>query len=175
MTKHSFNKGDFVSVIDNDINGKIINIQGNRITIEDEFGFPYYYNANQIILRKPLEEILSEKVIHKDKITKKSKRSRRNKIDFLEIDLHIHQITNTNRNMSNHDILTYQLHHAKNKMQEAIKKRIPKVIYIHGKGKGVLKKELQKMLRQFPVEIRDASYEKYGFGAIEVKIYLSKV
>ena len=175
MTSHSFKKGDFVSVIDNDINGKITNIQGNRITIKDEFGFPFYCNANQIILRKPLEEILPEKVIHKDKIAGKSKRTRQNKIDYLEIDLHIHQITNTNRNMSNHDMLVYQLHYAKNKMQEAIKKRIPKVIFIHGKGKGVLKQELQKMLQQFPVEILDASYQKYGFGAIEVKIFLSKV
>ncbi|HFS67831.1 MAG TPA: DNA mismatch repair protein MutS [Flavobacteriia bacterium] len=174
MKLHSFNKGDLVSVIDDNINGKIINIQGSRITIEDEFGFPNYYNANQLILRKSLDAILPEKIIIKDKKTTTVKKEVSKKKQFLEVDLHIHQITTTNRNMSNHDMLEYQLDYAKNKMQFAIKNRIPKIIFIHGKGKGVLKKALVKMVTEFPVEIKDASYQKYGFGAIEVSIFLSK-
>jgi len=176
MSLYLFKKGDLVSVIDDNINGKITNIQGDRITIEDEFGFPYYCNVTQIILRKPLENILPEKVIYKDFKEKKPQKSK--KIiskQILEIDLHIHQITNTNRNMSNHEMLEYQLSYAKNKLNYAITNRISKIIFIHGKGKGVLKEALTKLLHQFPVEIKDASYQKYGFGAIEVSIYLSKV
>ena len=90
------------------------------------------------------------------------------------MDLHINQITNTNRNMSNHDMLQYQVAYAKQKMQHAIKNKISKIIFIHGNGKGVLRQEVEKMLAQFPVEIKDASYKKYGFGAVEVKIFLSK-
>ncbi len=176
MQEHTFKKGDLISVIDDAIKGKIIAIHGNRITIEDEFGFPGYYNVNQVILHKPLEEILSDKVLVKDKIHEKPKKKKRTTSStVLEVDLHIHQITNTNRNMSKHDMLQYQVTFAKQKMQQAIKNKISKIIFIHGNGKGVLRQEVEKMLAQFPVEIKDASYQKYGFGAVEVKIFLSKI
>ena len=175
MKEHSFKRGDLVSVIDDTTRGKIIAIHGNRITIEDEFGFTDYYNANQLIAYKQLEDTLLDLVVVKEKAKKATKQTKKNSKKELEIDLHIHQITKSNRNMSNFEMLQYQLNYAKQKMQFAIKNRIQKIIFIHGKGKGVLRKELLQMLQQFPVEIKDASYQKYGFGAVEVKIYLSKI
>jgi dsDNA-specific endonuclease/ATPase MutS2 len=174
MDKHNFKKGDFVSVIDNNIQGEIISVHGNRITIKDSDGFPYYCNANQIILRKPLNVIIP-KEIEKDKTSINIKAIKKHKKPkFLEVDLHIHQITYSVKNMTNHQMLQYQISYAKQKIEYAIINRIPKVILIHGKGKGVLKKELIKMLKDYPAEIKDASYQKYGFGALEVFIYLSR-
>jgi len=173
MSISIFKKGDFVAVLDEDIKGTVVSVHGNRITIEDENGFPSYYNTNQLILCKPLHHLISDKIIIKE-ITKPTKKIKKQKLDLLEIDLHIHQITISNKNWTNHQILQYQINFAKQKMVYAIKNRISKVIFIHGKGKGVLKGELFKMLTQFPVEIKDASFQKYGLGAIEVFIYLSK-
>jgi dsDNA-specific endonuclease/ATPase MutS2 len=45
------------------------------------------------------------------------------------------------------------------------------VIFIHGIGEGVLKRELQYLLKKYPVDFYDASYQKYGLGATEVYIY----
>ncbi len=175
MSLHNFKKGDFVAVIDEDIKGVVVSVHGNRITFEDENGFPNYYNAKRLILRKPLHDLMTDKIIVKDKKSvKTTKKISNQKSGFLEVDLHIHQITNSNRNWSNHQIVQYQLNYAKQKMAYAIKNRISKIVFIHGKGKGVLKEELTKMLKQFPVEIKDASYQKYGLGATEVSIFLSK-
>ena len=175
MKEHSFKRGDLVSVIDNTTRGKIIAIHGRRITIEDEFGFTDYYNANQLIAYKQLEDSFLDLVVVKDKVNKTVKKnSKTSSNKDLEVDLHIHQITITNKNMSNFEMLQYQLNYAKQKLKFAIKNKIAKVIFIHGKGKGVLRKELLHMLQQFPVEIKDASYQKYGFGAVEVKIFLSR-
>ena len=53
----------------------------------------------------------------------------------------------------------------------AIKKRIPKIVFIHGVGEGVLKSELHFLFNNYPVKYYDASYQKYGLGATEVYIY----
>ncbi len=174
MREHKLKKGDFVSVIDDAVEGIITSVHGNRITIQDTDGFPYYCNANQVILRKPLQvivpdEILKEVVKPNQKIKKTPKKE-----VFIEVDLHIHQITSSNKHLTNYQMLQYQVNYAKQKIEYAIQNRISKIILIHGKGKGVLKQELQKMLQNFPVEIKDASYQKYGFGALEVFIFLSK-
>ena len=174
MKKHSFKRGDLVSVIDSTVRGKVIAVHGNRIKIEDEFGFTDDYNANQLITYKQLENTFLDMIIVKDKTKKTAIKSKKNTKKELEIDLHIHQITKSNKNMSKYEMLQYQLNYAKQKMQFAIKNKIAKVIFIHGKGKGVLRKELLQMLQQFPVEIKDASYQKYGFGAVEVKIFINK-
>ena len=48
-----------------------------------------------------------------------------------------------------------------------------KIVFIHGRGEGVLKAEIEKMLRHdFPTcSYQDASFREYGFGATMVVIH----
>ena len=90
----------------------------------------------------------------------------------MEVDLHIHQLTNSTKHMSNHDMLTLQLDTAKRQLDFAIRKRIQKVVFIHGVGEGVLKLELEYLFSRYDnVKFYDADYQKYGLGATEVYIY----
>ena len=89
----------------------------------------------------------------------------------MEVDLHIHQLTRSVKGMSNFEMLSIQLDTAKKRLEFAIKKRIPRVIFIHGVGEGVLKIELESLLSKYPVDIYPASFQKYGFGATEVYIF----
>ena len=90
----------------------------------------------------------------------------------MEVDLHIHQLTNSNRGMSNHDILNIQMETAKRQLEFAIRKRIQKVVFIHGVGEGVLKEELKYLFGRYDnVKYYDADYQKYGLGATEVYIF----
>ena len=74
--------------------------------------------------------------------------------------------------MSNHDMLTLQLDTAKRQLDFAIRKRIQKVVFIHGVGEGVLKLELEYLFSRYDnVKFYDADYQKYGLGATEVYIY----
>lgn len=176
MNSDKFKIGDRVAVIDETIQGIIIAISNNIIELTDENGFSYFYNENEIVLIN--DEIFTDiKVKIKDKVSTKQPKSiiKSKKELVLEVDLHIHQITKSNKYLSNADMLLKQLDHAKMKLSFAMKNNISKIIFIHGIGQGVLKTELLYLLKKYPVQINDASYQKYGKGAMEVYIYKSKI
>ena len=88
----------------------------------------------------------------------------------MEVDLHIHKLTGATR-LSNFDMLTIQLDTAKRQLDFAIKKRIPRVVFIHGVGEGVLKIELEYLFKRYDnVKYSEADPRKYGSGATEVYI-----
>ncbi len=171
MQKSKFSIGDKVSVLDDVITGTVVAIHNKRITIIDTNEFRYSYNESELVLKKSFDFKLQKEAVLKNKksINSKSK-DKAKKMLLLEVDLHIHQITDYNtKNWSNFEILSYQLNHAKQKLAYAMKNKIPKIIFIHGKGKGVLRAELQELFLEYPVAVQDASYVKYGFGAVEVR------
>ena len=90
----------------------------------------------------------------------------------MEVDLHIEQLVDSTRNMTNYDMLTLQLETARRQLEFAIAQRIQRVVFIHGVGEGVLRTELEFLLGRYPnVAFYDAEYAKYGVGATEVYIY----
>ena len=90
----------------------------------------------------------------------------------MEVDLHIHQLTSNERGMSAHDKLNLQIDTARHKLEFALKKRIQRVVFIHGVGAGVLKAELEYLFSRYEnIKFYDADYQKYGLGATEIYIY----
>jgi dsDNA-specific endonuclease/ATPase MutS2 len=90
----------------------------------------------------------------------------------MEVDLHIHKLTDSNRRMTNYDMLTLQLDTAKRQLEFAMRKRIQKIVFIHGVGEGVLKMELETLFRRYEnIKYYDADLQKYGHGATEVYIF----
>jgi dsDNA-specific endonuclease/ATPase MutS2 len=56
-------------------------------------------------------------------------------------------------------------------LEFAIRNRIPKIVFIHGVGEGILKSELDFLLGRYDnVVFQDGNYQKYGLGATEVFI-----
>ena len=127
MQAKKFKINDKVSVIDDTIQGKIIAINKETVQIEDENGFIFTYNEQELVLANDLYTNI--KVANKDKKTvKKAKHTITvKKLTILKVDLHIHQITKSNKYLSNADMLKRQLNHAELKLKHAISKRIPKV------------------------------------------------
>lgn len=168
--------GDFVSVIDDVYTGVVIAISQNIFTIDID-GFLYDYDRRDLVkIEKHLdnEHINVPKDFKTEKFNKgKSKKSIKTKtITNHIIDLHIHHLTTSEKGMTKHDKLLLQLRTAKNKIDDAIKNKYSKLIFIHGVGKGVLKNELIKLFDSYTnIEYYDASYMKYGYGATEIKIY----
>ena len=74
--------------------------------------------------------------------------------------------------MSNADILNYQMQKFHETMSEYRNKKGTKIIFIHGKGEGVLRKEIEKQLKikYKSCYYQDASFREYGFGATQVTI-----
>jgi hypothetical protein len=177
-----FNKGDKVSVLDEDVNGVVMEIKGKQITIETTDGFVMIYSENELIKiskssnimdainRINVVEIAKEKEIPKPRSFVKERKDKR-EIPAPEFDLHIEKLVPNKRGMSNYDILTLQSETAKRHLEFAIKNRIPKIVFIHGVGEGVLKSELDFLFGRYDnIAFQDGNYQKYGQGATEVFI-----
>lgn len=89
-----------------------------------------------------------------------------------EVDLHISGLREDFNEMSNSEILRYQLSYFETTLESALLHQYQKVIYIHGIGNGTLKNELRKKLKsEYPdLPVRNAPFTRYGNGAIEVLI-----
>lgn len=90
----------------------------------------------------------------------------------LEVDLHISELLDNTNGLSNSDMLNVQIDAFRKAMDANIHFHGKKIVFIHGKGEGVLRKALLKELnyRYKGCEAQDASFREYGFGATLVKI-----
>ncbi len=90
----------------------------------------------------------------------------------IEIDLHAAEILDTTSGLQPKDILDYQLKIFRETMEKYKNARGKKLVFIHGKGEGVLRNALVKALKQHYKHCRwqDASFREYGFGATMVTV-----
>ena len=74
--------------------------------------------------------------------------------------------------MSNTDMLNYQLDKFREVMDQYATRKGQKIVFIHGKGYGVLRKAIERELRTHykQHDYQDASFREYGFGATMVTI-----
>ena len=75
------------------------------------------------------------------------------------------------RKLATHEILDLQVETARRQLEFALRKRIQRLVFIHGVGEGVLREELHTLFRRFEgLRYEDADYAAYGYGATEVYI-----
>lgn len=92
--------------------------------------------------------------------------------DAEVIDLHAEKLLDNTGGMSSSDILNYQLDKFRSVMKEHRNERGKKIIFIHGKGEGVLRHAIIHELnyRYRSCTYQDASFQEYGYGATQVTI-----
>ncbi|MEE1298311.1 MAG: DUF2027 domain-containing protein [Muribaculaceae bacterium] len=92
--------------------------------------------------------------------------------EIIECDLHINELLDTTAGLSNKDMLEVQLDEFRKTMNENINRKGAKIVFIHGKGEGVLRKAiLDELKRKYPrCEAQDASFREYGFGATLITV-----
>lgn len=179
---NSFKIGDKVAVIDDTIIGIVNRIDKNTISVETNDGFTLEFDPTELVLIKENQKDFSKYIdiqhdtfLEKEEIETKRKHSKKSvkvkNVPPMEVDLHIHQLTKSTKGMSNFEMLNIQLDAAKRQLEFAISKKIPRIVFIHGVGEGILKRELDYLLKRYNVAISDASFQKYGYGATEVYVY----
>lgn len=91
----------------------------------------------------------------------------------IEVDLHAEALLDTTAGMDNTAIMQVQLDTVRRTMGEHSRRIGQKVIFIHGKGDGVLRKAVLALLKkEYPkATTQDASFREYGFGATLVTIH----
>ncbi|WP_262501343.1 Smr/MutS family protein [Porphyromonas cangingivalis] len=70
-------------------------------------------------------------------------------------------------------MLDIQLEHVRKVMHRHRNEKKRRIVFIHGKGEGVLRKAVMDLIKkEYPKALmQDASFQEYGFGATEVIIY----
>lgn len=161
---------------------KFINKTTIGITIEDGFEIPYLiselvaiHDASEV---KKIPEVASfepKKNSLKKKIRSTSSdvskpHVKNNPANKMEIDLHIEELMDDYKRMSNAEIIQAQLRYFQKALDKAINNNYRSLTVIHGVGNGRLKQEVRNILSSNNIQFHDASYAKYGFGATEILI-----
>lgn len=172
-----FKIGDRVLVLDDEFGGVVAFAKAEQITILTDEGIEITYHQRELILDRSFKVT---NVVRKEEPAPKKSKTRlvsRKKAAFIpavEVDLHIHQLVKSERGMDAYDKLNLQIDTARHKIEWAIQSRIPKLVFIHGVGQGVLKEELNYLFQRYgQIKFYDADYQKYGRGATEIYIHQS--
>lgn len=91
---------------------------------------------------------------------------------IVEVDLHATALLDSTRGLTNVDILTVQIKAFHDTMRQYAKDKGRRIVFIHGKGEGVLRATLLKELKNHYRHCthQDASFREYGFGATMVTV-----
>ena len=166
--------GDQVEVLDESISGLRTSITNGFITILTKDGFEIQYTEKELIRSNfdlsdfdltpnDISKIISEKNIKKVKNNKKVKPKDR-KLPPMEVDLHIHHLIPKDKGLTNHEILNIQLDTVKRQLEFAFSKKIQRIVFIHGVGEGVLRIELEYLLKRYEnIKFYDHSPYDYSF------------
>ena len=104
--------------------------------------------------------------------TSKHQQSKKSNDDLIVVDLHADKLLETTAGMGTTDILNYQLDYFRRTLEENKHNKGRRIVFIHGKGEGVLRhaivNELRYRYKNYPYQ--DASFQEYGYGATQVTI-----
>ena len=191
-----FKIGDFVRFLNDEGEGTIVSFSSEQSAlVEDSSGFAFehplkelvkienskhefsQYNQVQPNTREMLDRNLDAHAVKaaskdfKNRYKERAANEFPHNADLFEVDLHIHELLDNFERMSNHEIVTIQMEHFERMLAIAEKKKVKKVIFIHGVGQGVLRAEIRSFIKSYypQCEFLDGNYQKYGHGATEVR------
>jgi len=174
-----FKAGDRVQLIDELTSGIVVSVTPEHVKFRTPEGFVLEAEqGNLVLLPSDETSFLGNSdfnAVLKESDLKPSggrKTGRRQKyVPPMEVDLHIEKLVPSVRGLNTIDILNYQLDAASGQLEFALRKRIQRIVFIHGVGQGVLKQELRTLFRRYEgLEVKDADPRKYGRGATEVYV-----
>lgn len=120
------------------------------------------------ISAEEIERTIKDKDLRRPRIQPIEKK----KNSVIEIDLHSNELLENTNGLSSGDILEYQLSKFTEAMEENRRNKGQKIVFIHGKGDGILKNVIIKELKTKykSAYYQDASFREYGYGATMVTI-----
>ena len=186
--------GDRVKFLNDVGEGVVIKVETSIAIVEDESGFDHEYDLAELlpvggeveeeerygnnlpdmseVLARDISEEKQKKLQEAFDIKYANERATNQKRrgEFMEVDLHFHELVEDMSGLKDRTKLDIQLNHFERMMRIAAEQRIRKVIFIHGVGQGVLRHQIRSRLEMYYPEcsIRDANPREYGSGATEV-------
>ncbi len=191
-----FKRGDRVRFLNDPGEGIVIAFPSAGIAlVEDSSGFAYEHPLAELVpagdwwreesayeevkpeIRDMLERNIDREMTRRaDKEFKQKYKVKdgnmSRKSGVMEVDLHIHELVSGHEKMSNSEMVDIQLKHFERMLRMAEERKIPRIVFIHGVGQGVLRSEIRKLLKEYypHATYMDAPHGDYGHGATEVRL-----
>ena len=135
--------GDLVSVIDDNLRGTITNIKEKKVTIVDEHGFEYVYNASELVVQEATIYNEMQTVMKKERSKPTSKKH--DKKPFI-LDLHFETLVKKTTDYDSFERLFLQKQKLLQTLDYCRKNNLKKLEIIHGIGDGVLQSMVFEVL-----------------------------
>lgn len=200
MAAVDFRPGDRVRFL-NDVGEAevLFVIDLDTVQIKDETGFDYPFQKKDLIVigdrraeleaysqvepeyREILDRNIDERAVRKAnddfqlKYRNHKANNQRRKGEYMEVDLHMHALVDSERGMDPGAKRDLQMAHFERMLKRCEEQKISKLIAIHGVGQGVLRQEIRKLLEHYypHCTFHDADFREYGYGATEIRIHRS--
>ncbi len=141
--------------------GKTGGVQGNNSSGRKDTAEKAFINGKWVEVSKTRNDDVEDKALIKTAPN-----------GILEVDLHASALLETTAGMDNTAILKYQMEKFNEAMKAVLRKKGQRIVFIHGKGDGVLRKAILTELKtKYPTcRWQDASFKEYGYGATMVTV-----
>ncbi len=158
--------GDLVSVIDENLSGKVTSTKGNIVVFKDEYGFTHQFDKAKLVVQN--HEIYKHITIeNKFEYTKvASKKHRKN---HLVLDLHFNKLVKNTADYDSFERLFMQKEKLLETLEFCRENKVKKLEIIHGLGDGVVQRMVHQTLEsQTNIDFHDRAVLKEESGAVIV-------
>ncbi len=173
---HTFVENDFfetpallVTLVENDVPRRPLVVDANALKQEIYANKANSGKADGNRKQGRVDDLVRR---YNDAQSKGKAQQRKSNPDIIVVDLHASEVLDTTAGLSPADILNYQLDIFRKTLEENKTKKGQKIVFIHGKGEGVLRRaiisELSYKYKKYTYQ--DASFQEYGYGATQVTI-----
>lgn len=176
----TFQIGDRVQLLDEPLEGRVIAINDTTITFLSSDGFELEVAPADLIrlpdnaAREHLTGTVNPSLKEGDSPKRNNPnlfRKKKGQTPPVVVDLHAEKLFPKKNFPDAYEMLDRQIEEARRMLEFALRKRIQYLVFIHGVGTGVLKAELETLLRRYPeISFNQADYRTFGQGALEVFI-----
>jgi DNA-nicking Smr family endonuclease len=183
-----FRENEYVGFLRERGGGKVVALLNDRFfLVLDNDGFERKCHVNELVKIHSLDfklpeaselHVSDDEVLSKDThvdvgyVTRLSSK----KEPYWEIDLHIETLVESPVSMNKAEILAYQMRELRTFYNNALQKRIRKLIIIHGVGEGILKQAVREFLMgKSGISFYDADFRDYGKGATAVELRFTQM
>lgn len=160
--------GDNVSVVDENLNGKITSVHGNVVVFQDEFGFTYQYQRDKLIVQNPA---LYENIKIEKKYETLKPKSRKHNKNHLVLDLHFEKLVPDPLEYKSFERLFIQKEKLLQTLDFCRENNLKKLEIIHGIGDGTLQKMVIDVLQsQISLEFDEHDFFYHSSGSVMVRL-----
>ena len=174
---HTFAENDFfetpallIALIENDVPRRPLVVDANALK-QEIYANKAHGNQRAEDKRQParVDDLVRR---YNDAQSKGKAQQRKSDPDIIVVDLHASEVLDSTAGLSPGDILNYQMDIFRRTLEENKTRKGQKIVFIHGKGEGVLRRaiinELNYKYKKYTFQ--DASFQEYGYGATQVTI-----